>query len=840
MLGVRSHTATSSVPSRSATEYVPWEEEIVPGVIQTKRNDLMMVFAYQGTDIDGVPEEQIDNMSNQLEATLSQCDSRVTVWCGAVRRRSVDYPGANFLDDFPATIDQYWREALQRGGQYANYHYIAFTLASRQTSGSVLDRIGVQLSSGRGLATSIMFGLKTALSESAMEAAFVSERDTDVQLLRDTAYGVLGGLPHIRATELKADGLRQVLKTLVSPASATQLVRVSRLESMLDGYLPDNEIDYPHHRQMRFYGATEQRLCAVLYIKDWPDSTMPGLLDAMMALPMELTIAQTFKLLARDRAASYIESARAYNQQRLYNFKAVARAKLARSPLSEDDADQGRLHNVTEANEALRVMRAERRVFGYYNITCAIYGDSEKQLEDNVRMADEILRGAGYVPARESAGLLSGWKATIPGAHHEIVRWHFANTGHFADLAFSRTIAQGELKCEYFEEQTGRPAPALMVLPTEYSTPYAYSPLVGQVGHALIFGPNGSGKTVFTNFIAMQWQRYGQTNIIRFDKDYSAFITTMLCNGDHVDLTSGNVKLCPWKLVVNPHHRTWLSRFTRALITSHGYEWKADDDKTLNQALDALSSFDVQEISIEALEGVLGTQWLREELGPWMPGGTYGHLFGANEDNFALSSHVCIEMGNLLLDPLASPRLIDYFTYLIQQKISAAEHPVPTLIDIQEASFFLADPVFRREIDTWLKTMRKKLGSVMMSMQSVQSVTDSEIFASIGDNIPTRIFLPNVQAATQQWRDVYRRTLGLNDEQISRIASATKYRDYYLVREGISRMLMFPAPPQVLAALRSDKRALATCREVMPTDKAARMAWGWKEQFVSRLLNDQN
>jgi len=839
VLAVRTKPENKYSSSRSATEYVPWESEVDPGVLQTKRNDLMMLFAYQGTDIDGVPEAQIDHMSNQLEAAVAQCDTRVTVWCGAFRRYSVDYPDGDFHDEFAQTIDQYWRDTMQSSGQYANLHYIAFTLASQQAGGGIFERIGAQLSSGKGFAKSVLFGVNTAISETALEAAFISERAVDIQLLRDTAYGVLGGLPHIRSTELQGAHLLSALKMMVCPASPIQEVRDSRLDPLLDGYLADNEIDFPHHRHMRFYGTTDHRLCALLHIKDWPDSTVPGLLDALMALPMELTVAQTFKLLSRSKAESYIEKARAYNQQRLFNMQSVARAKLSKSQLSDDDADQGRLHNVGEANDALRVMRAERRVYGYYNITVAIYGHEEKQLDDNVRMADEILRGAGYVPARESAGMLSSWKATIPGMHSEIIRWNFANTGHFADLAFSRTIAQGEKTCDYFEEQTGRPAPALMLLPTEYSTPFSFSPLVGQVGHTFIFGPTGGGKTVLTNFMALQWQRYGETNIFRFDRDYSAYITTMLCNGDHVDLTSGNVKLCPWKLVKNPHHRTWLALFTKALLTAHGYEWKADDDKSVNQALDALAGNELNEISIEALEGVLPTQWLRQELAPWMPGGTYGHLFGSDEDNFSLSSHICIEMGNLLLDPIASPRLIDYFAYLIEQRMASAVNPVPTLIDIQEASFFLADPVFRPRIDTWLKTMRKKLGTVVMSMQSVQSATDTDIFASIGDNIPTRIFLPNVQAGTEQWREIYRRTLGLNEEQISRIARATKFRDYYLVREGISRMLMFRAPPEVLAALRSDKRALAICAELLPKTYEERMDWAWKEQYVTRLINDR-
>jgi type IV secretion system protein VirB4 len=336
--------------------------------------------------------------------------------------------------------------------------------------------------------------------------------------------------------------------------------------------------------------------------------------------------------------------------------------------------------------------------------------------------------------------------------------------------------------------------------------------------------------------MAMQFARYGEVNIIRLDRDYSCFIPTMLANGTHIDLTSGDVKLNPWRLVRQPQHRAWLARFAKTLLVSHGYDWSSEDDISVKRALDSLAHLPDGEVHIQGFADSLGSETLRRELAPWLPGGTLSHLFGSEVDNFEVSNNCCIEMGNLLIDPIVSPRLIDYITYRIRMLLDQ-QTVKPTLIDIQEAWAFLADPLFRREIDNWLKTLRKKLASVILSTQSLQDAASSEVFGSIGDNVPTRIFLPNTQARGEKWRRLYADALGLNDAQIGRISEAVPYRDFYLVRGDFSRMLMFRLPAHILAGLRSDKRALALIRRCMPTDPVARQTWDWKQAFVDELIS---
>ncbi len=52
---------------------------------------------------------------------------------------------------------------------------------------------------------------------------------------------------------------------------------------------------------------------------------------------------------------------------------------------------------------------------------------------------------------------------------------------------------------------------------TEGSTPFRFSLHVGDVGHTLVVGPTGAGKSVLLALMAMQFRRYAGCQIFAFD-----------------------------------------------------------------------------------------------------------------------------------------------------------------------------------------------------------------------------------------------------------------------------------------------------------------------------------
>ena len=70
---------------------------------------------------------------------------------------------------------------------------------------------------------------------------------------------------------------------------------------------------------------------------------------------------------------------------------------------------------------------------------------------------------------------------------------------------------------------------------TTGDTPFRLNLAVQDVGHTLIIGPTGAGKSTFLALLAMQWLRYPGAKVVIFDKDRSARAATMAAGGTYYE-----------------------------------------------------------------------------------------------------------------------------------------------------------------------------------------------------------------------------------------------------------------------------------------------------------------
>ena len=92
----------------------------------------------------------------------------------------------------------------------------------------------------------------------------------------------------------------------------------------------------------------------------------------------------------------------------------------------------------------------------------------------------------------------------------------------------------------------------------------------------------------------------------------------------------------------------------------------------------------------------------------------------------------------------------------------------PALIVLDESWLFLDNPIFKEQIRSFLKDLRKNAAVVM----ATQNLTDlkEDMINVIVENVHTRIFLPNNAATAKTVKPLYE-NFGLNDVEIDTIRS---------------------------------------------------------------------
>ena len=198
--------------------------------------------------------------------------------------------------------------------------------------------------------------------------------------------------------------------------------------------------------------------------------------------------------------------------------------------------------------------------------------------------------------------------------------------------------------------------------------------------------------------------------------------------------------------------------------------------------------------------GLLQDRRLRQALEPFTHAGPYGALLDADCDPSLDAPVLGVEMGALMQTPQALGAFLPALVRTLESGIDGR----PTLLILDEAWAFLRDGAFAAQVQTWLKTLRKKNVAVVFATQELADIEASAIAATILEACPTRIFLANERAREARTADFYQK-LGLNARQIQLIAEASPKRDYYVQCAQGARLVDLELGPAALAFLGASK-----------------------------------
>jgi type IV secretion system protein VirB4 len=758
--------SVAGVKNPLLSDLLPWGFMLEPGLIVNKDGSFQTTIGFRGPDLDSSSSQQLMAARAQMNNALRRLGSSWCLHIEARRHGAPGYPQSSFSDLYSAILDEERRQAFEKRQvpAFESEYFLTFTYMPPDEN------------IGRAEAAFIENQKRTS-----QDAAYVAEK----QRFLDTVRALTAIL--------------EAVMPFAAPLTAEQTLTYLH-DCVSDRHFPVAMPDIPFGLDVilggtRLVGGFEPQLgrehLRVVGVNGFVGATIPGLLDGLNQLPFGYRWVSRWVPLDKQDANKVLGRLR---QQWLSKRKGMA--TLIRETIINQESrleDSDAVNKSDEVNTAMQVLGADLASFGYYTPVIVLTDTNLQRLDVKVRAVQQLLDQIGLVSTRETTNAVEAWLSSLPGHVYANCRRPMVNSQNLADLMPLSAIWAGPERNEHLR------GPTLMVTHTSGSTPFRLSLHQGDVGHTMIVGPTGAGKSVLLNFAAMQFRRYPGAQVFFFDKGSSARCATHFVGGDFYALGANTGEAMagtvfqPLADIVDETDRIWASEWIAGLIQREGVGVTPELKREIWDTLTTLASRPQKQRTLTLMRTLLQHEAAKAALEPFTERGPYGDLLDSDNTQLSDSDWQTFEMEALFGRPPAIAPTLDYLFHRLEKRFTSR----PTMLVLDEAWLFLDDPMFAGKIREWLKVLRRRNVSVIFASQSLDDVGKSKIASALIENCPTRIFLPNDRALEPQTRKLYE-DFGLSNRQIEIISQAVPKAQYYyqsrsgnrLFELGLSRLAL--------------------------------------------------
>lgn len=727
-------------------DHLPWAALVAPGVVLNKDGSFQRTFSFRGPDLESATEAELVAVAARVNNMLKRFGSGWALFFDAERLTAVGYPRSEFPDPGSWLVDQE-RLASFEGGRdhYESIYHLSLVWLPPADGEDRAHRALVE-----GGASKKCRDWREALS------SFVAETNRALDLLA-------GLMPEVRAL-----GDAETLTFLHNTVSAKRHpIAVPATPMYLDGVLVDTTLT----------GGLEPMLgnlhLRTLTVLGFPSVSRPAILDALNHLGLAYRWVTRFIPLDKSDATGALSRLRRQWFNKRKSVTALLREVMYSQPVQLLDSDAD--NKVLDADLALQELGADMVAFGHLTTTITVTDIDSAAADEKVRAVERVVNGLGFAVKRERMNAVEAWLSSLPGHVYANVRQPLVHTLNLAHLMPLSSVWAGPASNDHLG------APPLLFAETAGSTPFRLSTHVGDVGHMLIVGPTGAGKSVLLSLFALQFRRYPHSRVFIFDKGWSARAAVLAMGGAHHELGASTATRAqvlafqPLRRIDEAATRSWAAEWLSGIFDQQKVSVTSDVKDALWSALLSLASAPPDERTLTGLSLLLQSNVLKSALQPFTLEGPFGSLLDAAEDRLELSDVHCFETETLMSQAAVVAPVLTYLFHRLEKRFDGR----PTLLILDEAWLFLDNPLFAARIREWLKVLRKKNVAVVFATQSLADIAASAIAPAIIESCPQRVFLPNDRAVEPQALEAYER-FGLNDRQVELIARATPKRDYYL------------------------------------------------------------
>ncbi len=734
------------------SHFIPYLCHWDKNTILTKSNELIQVIKISGFSFETADDEDLDirkNMRNLLFKNLAS--GNVTLFFHTIRKKkpldftNSDYsfdPTVKIPADFVTYLSNEWKKKYATMESYFNELYISILYKFDTAGMAMLEHIVRKLRQGSD---------KSEWESDMREMCEnISEMSTRIiNTFRD--YGA----EQLSVIETECGVRCEIIEFLGTLVNCGQSSPMLAPKGNIDQYIATNRLFFGS-RSIEAMGPRGSRYAGIITIGEYGPFTNAGVFDDFLELPFEFVISQSFSFANRTVAIGAMQ----LQQNRMIQ------------------AGDKAVSQIEEINQALDMAMSGEIGFGEHHMTMLCIADGLKELENILSIAAVELANCGMQAVREKVNLEPSYWGQLPGNSKFLVRKSTINTLNLAGFASMHNYPLGKISGNHWGE-------FVTVLETTSGTPYFFNFHVRDVGHSLIIGPTGAGKTVLMNFLCAQAQKY-KCRMYFFDKDRGAEIFIRALGGVYTVINPGQkCNFNPLQLSDTGENRTFLLEWLKILVTGNNESLSAEDIKLITQAIDGNFKLDQKDRKLSNIVpflGIDGPGTLAGRIAMWHGKGSHAKIFDNDEDSIDLTKARVFgfEMAELLKDPTSLSPVLLYVFHRINLSLDGS----PTMIVLDEAWALIDNPVFAPKIKDWLKVLRKLNTFVIFATQSVEDAVKSRISDTLIQQTATQIFLPNLKAT-----EVYRTGFMLSQREFEIIKTTDPSTRYFVVKQGISSVV---------------------------------------------------
>lgn len=743
-------------------------------VVIGKDASLLGILKFRGPDMDSSTRVELVAYNAQMNALIKSLNTGYAIWFEAQRHIADKYDNSNIDSPVVQLMDDERSEYYSSKNHFETDFYLSVYLEPPQM-------------------------LKHKIFEAMYEdeknehenqendlKIYIEYLDKFVELLQRFEDILKRVMPEVHIMD--AQEICTYLHNCISPIR-------HEIRPDLDRYLCDYlfEADGLVAGQDMKIGNKHVRIITTL--STFPVHTAPGFLDMLNSINMEYRWVSRFICMSKLDAQKELEQIEKEYAQTAKSL--VTMFKEAITGEETNKFDESALLDKNDAASALLELNQDMVGFGYYTLTVEVSGKNAEEADDKAEKMLELLQTRGFSAYIEGINSLEAWWGSLPGHLRSNIRRSLVSTLTACHFLPMTALWPGDERNRFLK------GPVLLYTDTDGYTPFRLSLHVGDVGHTMVVGPSGSGKSVLLNTIEAHFLKYKDSRVFIFDKAASSRALTYAVGGNFYNLASennGELSFQPLANVDDDVEIIWCKQWILSFLRQQGVKIGPKEDSYVWQALLSLRTFNTELHTISNFCDIVQDKNIRMALEALTIKGSYGKLFDNSVDVSGQGRWQVFEMETLMNQPEIVPITLDYLFHNIERTIAKSKGP--SIIVLDECWLFLSNEAFSAKLKEYFKDMRKKNTSIIIATQNLTDIAEKhDLLNVVKEQCMSKIFLPNINATTGSSAQLYAE-FGCNNQQIGLIRSMTPKQDYYYMSERGNRVFQL--------ALRESELAFST------------------------------